>query len=78
MGTVQAYICLNSEQVDTLFISMGGQEGGFWGWVVNLGRGPKIYQRKLSGQKPKHAPFCMKGATTQTSLHQIGPNLASN
>jgi len=34
-------------------------------------------QRGLSGQKPKHAPFCIKGATTHTSLHQIGPNLAS-
>jgi hypothetical protein len=30
------------------------------------------------GTKPKHAPFCMKGAASHTSLHQIGPNLASN
>ena len=37
-----------------------------------------IFQRVLSGQKPTHAPFCMKGATTHTSLHQIGPNLASS
>ena len=29
-------------------------------------------------QKPKYAPFCMKGATTHTSLHQIGPKLALN
>jgi hypothetical protein len=36
------------------------------------------YQRGDTGQKPKHAPFCVKGATTHTSLHQIGPNLASN
>jgi hypothetical protein len=36
------------------------------------------FQRGLSGQKPKHAPFCMKGATIHMSLHQIGPNLASN
>jgi len=35
-------------------------------------------QRGLSGQNPKHAPFCMKGATTHTSLHQIGPDLALN
>ena len=28
MRTVQAYSCLNSEQIDTLFISVGGQEGG--------------------------------------------------
>ena len=35
-------------------------------------------QRELSGQKPKHAPFCMKGATARTLLHQIGPNLALN
>jgi hypothetical protein len=27
------------------------------------------YQKGLSGRKPKHAPFCMKGATTHTSLH---------
>jgi len=36
------------------------------------------YQRGDTGQKPKHAPFGMKGANTHTSLHQIGPNLASN
>jgi hypothetical protein len=30
MRTVQADSCLNSEQIDTLFISVGGQEGG-WG-----------------------------------------------
>ena len=35
-------------------------------------------QRGDTGQKPKHAPFCMKGAATHTSLHQFGPNLASN
>ena len=35
-------------------------------------------QRGDTGQNPKHAPFCMKGVTTHTSLHQIGPNLASN
>jgi len=35
-------------------------------------------QRGLSGIKLKHAPFRMKGATAHTSLHQIGPNLASN
>ena len=39
--TVQADSCLNSEQIDTLFISVGGQEGGFGGGV--LGRRPKIY-----------------------------------
>jgi len=26
-------------------------------------------QRGDTGQKPKHALFCMKGATTHTSLH---------
>jgi len=31
MRTVQADSCLNSEQIDTLFISAGGQEGGFGG-----------------------------------------------
>jgi len=29
--TVQAHSCLNSEQIDTLFISVGGQEGVFRG-----------------------------------------------
>ena len=29
--TVQAHSCLNSEQIDTLFISVGGQQGGFGG-----------------------------------------------
>jgi len=29
MKTVQADSCLNSEQIDTLFISVVGQEGGF-------------------------------------------------
>jgi len=38
----------------------------------------RLYKRGNTGQKPKHAPFCMKGATNDTSLHQIGPNLASN
>jgi len=32
MRTVQADSCLNSEQIDTLFISVGGQEGGLGGW----------------------------------------------
>ena len=27
--TVQTDSCLNSEQIDTLFMSVGGQEGGF-------------------------------------------------
>jgi len=31
MRTVQADSCLNSEQIDTLFISVGGQEGGLGG-----------------------------------------------
>jgi hypothetical protein len=30
MRTVQADSCLNSEQIDTLFISVGGRKGG-WG-----------------------------------------------
>ena len=38
----------------------------------------QFFSRGDTGQKPKHAPFCMKGATTRTSLHQIGPNLDSN
>jgi len=43
MRTVQADSCLNSEQIDTLFISVGGEEGGIGGWVVILGRRPKIW-----------------------------------
>ena len=42
MRTVQAESCLNSEQIDTLFISVGGQEGGLGeGGILN--RNPKIY-----------------------------------
>jgi len=36
MKTVQADSCLNSEQTDTLFSCMGGQDGGLGG--VILGR----------------------------------------
>jgi len=46
MRTVQADSCINYEQIDTLFISVGSQElplkGSFWGgafWV----RGPKFH-----------------------------------
>ena len=40
--TVQADSCLNSKQIDTIFISVGGQEGGFGGGGgVILGRRPK-------------------------------------
>jgi len=42
MRTVQADSYLNSEQIDTLFISVGGQEG-LGGGGVNLGRRPKHY-----------------------------------
>ena len=41
-GTVQACRCLNSEQIDTLITSVGVQERGFKGWVIILGRRPKI------------------------------------
>jgi len=41
MRTVQADSCLNSEQIDTLFISVGGQEG-FFGGGVFWASGPKI------------------------------------
>jgi len=33
---------LDSVQNDTLFIYVGGQEGGFGGWVVILGQRPEI------------------------------------
>jgi len=42
MKTVQAGSCLSSEQIDTLFICVGGQEGGLGGGGI-LGRRPKIY-----------------------------------
>jgi len=35
--TVQADNCLSPEQIDTLFISVGGQEGGFGGGVFWAG-----------------------------------------
>jgi len=41
MRTVQADSCSNSEQIDTLFISVGGKEGGFWGGAF-WARGPKF------------------------------------
>jgi len=43
MRTVQADSCLHSEQIDTLLISVGGQEGGFGGGGGILGRRPKFY-----------------------------------
>jgi len=43
MRTVRADSCLNSEQNDTLLISVGGQEEGFGGWVVILGQRPKTW-----------------------------------
>ena len=42
MRTVQAESCLNSEQIDTLFISVGGQEGGFGGGGSFWAGGPKL------------------------------------
>ena len=41
--TVQADGCLHSEQIDTLFVSVGGQEGGVGGGGVILGWRPRIY-----------------------------------
>ena len=40
MRTVQADSCLNSEQIDTLIICVGGQEGG-WGGGSFWAGGPK-------------------------------------
>jgi hypothetical protein len=37
MRNVQADSCLNSEQIDTLFVSVGGKEGGPGGWLVISG-----------------------------------------
>ena len=41
--TVQADSCLHSEQIDTLFISEGGQEGGLGEGGVILGWRLKTY-----------------------------------
>ena len=41
-GTVQADICLNSEQIHTLFISVGGQEGVLGGGGSFWAGGPKF------------------------------------
>jgi len=40
MRSVQADSCLNSEQIDTLFISVGGQEGGLRGGGAFWAGGP--------------------------------------
>ena len=37
MRTVQADSCLNSEQIDAIFISVGGQEGGLGGGGGHFG-----------------------------------------
>ena len=42
MITVQADSCLNSEQIDTLFISVGGQEGEFGTRGSFWAGGPKL------------------------------------
>ena len=42
MRTIQADSCLNSEQIDTLFISVGGQEGGLGGGGSFWAGGPKF------------------------------------
>ena len=41
MITVQADSCMNSEQIDTLFTSVGDQEKGFWGGGSFWAGGPK-------------------------------------
>jgi hypothetical protein len=41
MRTVQADSCLISEQIDTLLICEGGQEGGFGGGETFWAGGPK-------------------------------------
>jgi len=41
MRTVHADSCLNSEQIDTLFINVWGQEGGLGGGAFWVG-GPKL------------------------------------
>ena len=42
MRTMQADSCLNSDQIDTLFINVEGQEGG-WGGGGIFGRRPRIF-----------------------------------
>jgi len=54
METVQVDSCLTFEQIDTLYISVGGQEGGLGGWVVILGTRPKILNITVRN-------FCLTG-----------------
>ena len=42
MRTVQADSCSNYEQIDTLFMSVGGQEGGLGVWCGGGGGHPEI------------------------------------
>ena len=51
MRTVQADSCWNSEQIDTLFISVGGQEGGWGGGHF----GPEAQNLHVTVMKILHA-----------------------
>jgi hypothetical protein len=53
MRTVQADSCLNSEQIETLFISVGGQEEVLEGGVI-LGRSPKTLGRSHFGPESQN------------------------
>jgi len=70
MRSVQADSCLNSEQIDTLFISMGGQEEGFGWWVVILGHRPKIWTC-LSFGRTLNTPNCIPGETVTRDLFGV-------
>ena len=49
MRTMQAHSCLNSEQIDTLFISVGGQEGGLkGGWRGGGHFGPEAQKMHMT------------------------------
>ena len=83
MRTVQADSCFNSEQIDTLSMSVGGLEGGLGGWVVILGRRPKIYtwlSEVFYHASWWQAPLCVRClmSNTSTVILVVGSSKQSN
>ena len=74
MRTVQAGSCLNSEQIDSLFIRVGGQEGGLGGvggvsyWVRN----PKFtLVRKIPDASCSEAAFYYFEVENEAARHPL-------
>ena len=68
MITVQADSCLNSEQIDNLFISVGGQEGGLGGGGVFWAGGPK-------NAHDCHGFYFDASWVPNALTHQVNPSL---